>query len=83
MIKRLMCDMAVDLDAVAKHAGLGIGDYFVQELESLAVPEREGLVDIEGHQLRVTQKGRPFLRILASTFDTYLQEQPARHTMAV
>jgi oxygen-independent coproporphyrinogen-3 oxidase len=77
VIERLMCDMSIDLDAVAGRS------YFADELESLISFERDGLVTIEGHRIKVTEKGRPFVRILASAFDAYLQEKPGRHSMAV
>jgi oxygen-independent coproporphyrinogen III oxidase len=83
VIERLMCDMSIDLDAVANEAGSGLRDYFADELESLIPYERDGLIDIEGHRIRVTEKGRPFVRILAAVFDVYLREKPARHSLAV
>jgi oxygen-independent coproporphyrinogen-3 oxidase len=83
VIERLMCDMSIDLDAVANEAGFGRRDYFADELERLTPFERDGLVAIEGHRIKVTEKGRPFVRILAAAFDVYLQEKPGRHSMAV
>jgi oxygen-independent coproporphyrinogen III oxidase len=81
VIERLMCDLSIDLDAVANEAGLG--DCFAEELESLVPFAQDGLVSIEGHRLRVTEKGRPFVRVLASAFDVYLREESDRHSMAV
>ena len=83
VIERLMCDMSIDLDAVASEAGAGPRNHFADELKSLTPFERDGLVTIEGHRIKVTEKGRPFVRILASAFDAYLQEMPARHSLAV
>ena len=76
-----MCDLSIDLDAVASEAGLG--GCFAEELESLSPFAQDGLVNIEGRRLRVTEKGRPFVRVLASAFDVYLREKPDRHSMAV
>jgi oxygen-independent coproporphyrinogen-3 oxidase len=81
VIERLMCDLSIDLDAVASEAGLG--GCFAEELESLSPFAQDGLVNIEGRRLRVTEKGRPFVRVLASAFDVYLREKPDRHSMAV
>jgi oxygen-independent coproporphyrinogen-3 oxidase len=81
VIERLMCDLSIDLDTVADQGGLG--GYFAKELESLTPFAQDGLVDIEGHRLQVTEKGRPFVRILASAFDVYLREKPDRHSLAV
>jgi oxygen-independent coproporphyrinogen-3 oxidase len=82
VIERLMCDLSIDLAAVADDAGLG-RDHFASELDSLAPFRREGLVDVDGYRIRVSEEGRPFLRILAAVFDLYLQEKPARHSLAV
>jgi oxygen-independent coproporphyrinogen III oxidase len=81
VIERLMCDLSIDLDAIANRGGLG--GYFAHELESLTPFAQDGLLDIEGHRLQVTEKGRPFVRILASAFDVYLREKPDRHSLAV
>ena len=82
VIERLMCDLSIDLAAAAAAAGLS-RDYFAQELDSLAPFRRDGLVDVDGYRIRVSEKGRPFVRILAAVFDVYLQQKPARHSLAV
>jgi oxygen-independent coproporphyrinogen-3 oxidase len=83
VIERLMCDLWVDLDTAAHEVGFGPPGHFVDELESLVPFARDGLIDIEGRRIEVTELGRPFLRVLASAFDTYLQAKPARHSLAV
>ncbi len=35
----------------------------------------DGLIDLEGHEVRVTEKGRLFIRNIASALDIYLHEQ--------
>lgn len=35
----------------------------------------EGLIELEGHEVRVTEKGRLFIRNIASTLDVYLHSQ--------
>jgi oxygen-independent coproporphyrinogen-3 oxidase len=35
----------------------------------------DGLIEMEGHQIRVTERGRLFIRIIASAIDAYLHEQ--------
>ncbi len=83
VIERLMCDLSVDLDTAADEVGFEAPGYFADELASLIPFVRDGLVDIEGRRIKVTEQGRPFLRILAAAFDVYLQEKPARHSLAV
>ena len=83
VIERLMCDLSVDLDAAADEVGSEAPGRFADELGSLIPFVRDGLLDIDGRRIKVTEQGRPFLRVLASTFDVYLQAKPARHSMAV
>ena len=83
IIERLMCDMAVDLDAVADETGFDIATDFTDELESLEPFEENGSVQIEGHRIRITEKGRPYMRLVASVFDTYLTRAKSRHSVAV
>jgi oxygen-independent coproporphyrinogen-3 oxidase len=77
VIERLMCDLEVDLAAVAR------GRDFADEIESLRGIEDEGLLVIDGRRLRVTPEGRPFVRLVAAAFDAYLANGKARHSSAV
>ena len=82
IIERIMCDYAVDLDAVCAAHGVtaeAVGDAF----ERLEEPARDGLVTIEGHRLTITDLGRPLVRIVAAAFDVYLARAAARHSVAV
>jgi oxygen-independent coproporphyrinogen-3 oxidase len=78
IIERLMCDLAVDV----ADAAMG-GIPFAEELERLLPIEAEGLVQIHGPRIRVTEKGRPFVRLVASAFDRHLSSGHARHGRAV
>ena len=78
VIERLMCDLAVDL------TNLGVEpDAFAAELSALAPMRRDGLVEIDGGRLRVTEPGRPLVRTVCAAFDRYLQTGKARHSRAV
>jgi len=83
IIERLMCDMTVDLGAVSAESGFDIGTDFSQELESLQPFTENGTLVIEGHHLRITEKGRPYLRLVASAFDSYLKQSRSKHSVAV
>ena len=83
IIERLMCDMAVDLDAIADQSGFDIGTDFSEELDSLQPFQENGSVLIEGRHIRITEKGRPYMRLVASAFDTYLTRAKSRHSVAV
>jgi oxygen-independent coproporphyrinogen-3 oxidase len=82
IIERLMCDLAVDLDAVAAlHGAAGRG--FEAELAALAPLEADGIVRREGRRLAVTGEGRPLVRAVCAVFDAYLKAGEARHSKAV
>lgn len=77
IIERLMCDLAVDLDAVAP------GVAFEREIAELAPLVRDGLVRVEGRRVIVSEAGRPFVRLAAAAFDAYLAAKSSRHSIAV
>jgi oxygen-independent coproporphyrinogen-3 oxidase len=84
IIERLMCNLEVDLGAVANAHGRCptelSGD--IDRCRSFA---NDGLAEIEGWTVSVTERGRPALRVIASAFDAYLRTpQPEkRHAAAV
>jgi oxygen-independent coproporphyrinogen III oxidase len=49
----------------------------------LAAMEADGLIGWNGRQIDVTQAGRPFVRAVAASFDTYLAADSQRHARAV
>lgn len=77
IIERLMCDFEVDLVEVAPHAD------FAEEISMLAPMEREGLVVIRDGKVTTTDTGRPVVRVVASTFDTYRRRQGTQFSTAV
>jgi oxygen-independent coproporphyrinogen-3 oxidase len=85
IIERILCDLEIDLEAMAGEAGrLGLGG-FAPELAALKPLERQGLVERGGggRRIRVTEQGRSFVRLVAAAFDAYLQDGQARHSVAV
>lgn len=77
IIERLMCDFTVDLDEVAPKAE------FRNEMARLTAMQSEGLVEIEGAKLTVTQAGRAVVRVIAAAFDTYRCAQAAQFSKAI
>lgn len=84
VIERLMCDLAVDPPAHAFAHGERPG-FFARELAALRPFAEDGLVELLGGRVRVTERGRPALRAIASVFDAYLDQGDAerRHATAV
>lgn len=77
IIERLMCDFSVDLEAIAPNAE------FRDEIARLTAMQSEGLVEIAGAKLTVTQAGRPVVRVVAAIFDTYRCAQAAQFSSAI
>jgi oxygen-independent coproporphyrinogen-3 oxidase len=77
IIERLMCDFAVDLGAFSENQD------FADAFAALAPLANDRLVTIDGWRIAVTEAGRPFVRLVASAFDTYLARGTARHSRAV
>jgi oxygen-independent coproporphyrinogen-3 oxidase len=80
IIERLMCDMRIDLRNFA--AGDPAVEFYA-ERAALQPYAAEGLVVIEPSQVIVTAKGKPYLRLIAAAFDTYLAAGKATHSRAV
>jgi oxygen-independent coproporphyrinogen-3 oxidase len=81
IIERLMCDLEADVTAIA--AAYGSDEGFTSELEALRSFVAEGLVRAGAGHVAITPKGRPFVRLIASVFDAYLQQSARRHSVAV
>ncbi len=85
IIERLMCDMVVDTDEVLKESNHTQRDY-AAEFEKLAGMARDGLVEVSGTTIRMTQAGQPLVRAAAAVFDRYLDQSldaTPRHARAV
>jgi len=77
IIERLMCDFEVDFSAVAPHADVNDG------FAMLAPMIRDGLVEIKGSKLTVTEAGRPVVRVIAAAFDAYRRPATAQFSKAI
>ena len=82
VIEKLMCDMAVDLEAVAAHHGVDPA-IFLDDLDRLEPLEREGLANIKGWIVTIPSEARLAMRTVASAFDAWLTTGQSRHAAAV
>jgi oxygen-independent coproporphyrinogen-3 oxidase len=82
VIERLMCDGAVDVGAIGRRFGAAPG-WWSDARAALEELRQDGLVEIDGDRLRMTDRGRPLLRLAAAAFDSYLALSTARHSVAV
>ncbi|WP_420410197.1 oxygen-independent coproporphyrinogen III oxidase [Hoeflea sp.] len=82
VIELLMCDFAFSFAAIRQEFGPAAEDV-LDEAEYLAGCDTDGMVEFSGGLFQVTAKGRPFVRSIASAFDSYLGNGAARHSLAV
>lgn len=82
VIERLMCDFAVDYGTIAQ-AYLGRLEALDDAAESLQGLVADGVVEVEGRSVAITEQGKPFMRLAAAAFDSYLKAGAARHSVAV
>ena len=77
IIERLMCDFEVDVSVVAPNMDFG------DERAMLAPMVWDGLAEIRGSRLIVTDAGRPVVRVIAAAFDTYRRLESAQFSKAI
>ena len=78
-----MCDLEVDLGRGGRAVSAKPSSCFAAERVALADLAGEGLVEIEGDRIRLTDLGRPLMRVVAAVFDRYLDPMSGRHARAV
>lgn len=80
LIERVMCDFHVDVARICASHGVAI-DELSEALNRLEPFLADGLLERSGDLFRITGKGRPVARVIASAFDAYLAApaQEARH----
>lgn len=86
IIMRVMCDLELDFAAIGKKIGVAdFAETYAAELEKLKPLAADGLVELRGNGLRVTQTGRLFIRNVAMAFDAYFSPAAAgtRHSKTV
>jgi oxygen-independent coproporphyrinogen-3 oxidase len=81
-IERLMCDFAVDLDAVAGGRAGELRVEFEERISGLFGAESERIVRLEGNRIEILDPGRVLVRLVASALDRYLPHG-GRHSVAV
>ncbi len=85
VIERIMCDLDIDLEAVAAAHGADPAPLTQAAAEGLPKFVEDGLASWDGRRIVVSERGRPFVRSVAALFDAYLaraSDKP-RHSRAV
>jgi len=82
IIERIMCDLTVDLSEACAAYDVDLAS-LNKDIEKLAPLSADGICTVEGHRITVSEDGRPFIRLVASAFDAYLESGQGRHSKAV
>lgn len=82
-IMRLMCDMRLDYRAMSAALGVDFGAYFEPELESVRALAADGLVDMNGSGISVTESGRLLVRNIAMCFDNMLAKREGVYSRTI
>lgn len=82
VIEQIMCNMHVDLRTTAKTHGFD-ADFFAEEEKRLQDLVDDEICTLENGVLDLPEEGRPLMRMVASMFDTYLQQGQKKHSRAV
>lgn len=82
VIERLMCDLSFSRCELLSKFGEAARP-ILDEADYLAVADCDGFFEKRGNRFAVTERGRPFVRSIAASFDRYLQTGTGRHSAAV
>ncbi len=84
VIERLMCSFRFPKDELMQRFGEEAAP-LIEDADFLAEADTEGLIEADGggDGFRVTDKGRLFVRSIASAFDAYLETKDVRHSAGV
>jgi oxygen-independent coproporphyrinogen-3 oxidase len=82
VIERLMCDLQVDLPAVASAFGLH-PSAFEDSIRALDGFEKEGAILLEDGRITILPPWRSATRLVCAAFDAYLDNGVGRHAVAV
>lgn len=82
VIERLMCDFEFSRSSLRDAFGERAVSV-IEEAEQLVASDQEGLVEKTSDGFRVTKRGQPFVRAIASCFDAYLDTGNVRFSAGV
>jgi oxygen-independent coproporphyrinogen-3 oxidase len=77
-IRQLICHLTLDLRSFGERFGMDAENHFAEAIDELREPARDGLVEITRDLIRVTPRGRFFLRNICMPFDTYLAKDAGK-----
>ena len=82
VIERLMCDFALRRADLIGRFGEG-AQPVIDEADHLAATDPDGFFRRDGDGFVITDSGRPYVRTICASFDTYLATGIGRHSTAL
>jgi oxygen-independent coproporphyrinogen-3 oxidase len=82
VIERLMCDMAVDVEAVCQGQGMS-SDLLAESFETIDALALAGICHRDGAVISIPETARRLMRVVAAAFDARLPKVAKRHAKAV
>jgi len=76
MIMRIMCSAGLNIQAISRKWDIDARSYFSEEWTALNEFEEDGLLSRSPEGIKITEKGKLFVRNIAMTFDRYLIDRP-------
>ena len=83
IIMRLMCDFRLDFAAMEKFFPVRFAEKFSDSLTALREFAADGLIELTGDAITVTDAGRLLIRNIAMCFDAYAQPGEGRHSKTI
>jgi len=75
IIMKLMCSMPVHFESIEQRYGIDFPTYFATELQQLEPFIEKGFVQVDANQIKITLKGRLFVRAISMIFDHYIAQR--------
>ena len=82
VIEKVMCEFGFAFAPLREAFG-ALAEPVISEARAFAGADRDGLVSVDSTGFYVSEAGRPFARVAAAVFDTYLSNGKGRHSIAV
>jgi len=82
LIEQIMCGFGFSA-AKLRRRFPGQASHLLAQATGIAQNDLDRFVSWDGEDFRVTQRGRPFVRAVASRFDAFLKRDAQRHSIAV
>jgi oxygen-independent coproporphyrinogen-3 oxidase len=83
VIQDLMCRFAIDFGEFESRTGLVFEEYFGDRWPALMQFQNDDLLRIDSDRITIMEKGRFLVRIIAMTFDAYLQSNTEKFSKAI